>query len=155
MFADLRCFTSNIVLCCTSTIKRTMTSVRERFLLLIIQDFMSLYIIIQGFTRTCFITCLYLEYYFWFRNQNHSSVLRRVFNFGSDTFGNPIFRRSYKISNPRSRDALPSFTTILWNAKIGLSKWIFYVKNHLNLSDFFFIEEYEFRNTFFVIDIFW
>ena len=77
-----------------------MTSVRGRFLLLIIQDFMSLYIIIQGFTRTCFITCLYLEYYFWFRNQNHSSVLRRVVNLGSDTFGNPIFRRSYKICHP-------------------------------------------------------
>ena len=41
------------------------------------------------------------------------------------------------------------------SAKIWLSKSIFYIKNHLNLSDFFFIEEYEFRSTFFVIDIFW
>ena len=119
-----------------------MTSVRGRFLLLIIQDFMSLYIIIQGFTRTCFITCLYLEYYFWFRNQNHSSVLRRVANFGSETFNNPIFRRSYKISHPprssASQDALPSFTTFLRNTKIGLSKWIFYVKNHSNFWGVYF-----------------
>jgi DnaJ family protein C protein 16 len=31
---------------------------------------------------------------------------------------------------------------------------IFYVKNHPNLSQFFFIEEYQFRSTLFVIDIF-
>ena len=31
---------------------------------------------------------------------------------------------------------------------------IFYVKNHWNLSPFFFIEENRFRSTFFVIDIF-
>ena len=41
------------------------------------------------------------------------------------------------------------------SAKIWLSKSIFYIKNHLKLSDFFFIKEYEFRSTFFVIDIFW
>ena len=41
------------------------------------------------------------------------------------------------------------------SAKIWLSKSIFYVKNHPNLSHFFFIEEYQFRSTFFVIDIFW
>ena len=41
------------------------------------------------------------------------------------------------------------------SAKIWLSKSIFYVKNHLNLSQFFFIEEYQFRSTLFVIDIFW
>ena len=38
------------------------------------------------------------------------------------------------------------------SAKIGLSKSIFNVKNYL--SQFFFIEEYQFRSTFFVIDIF-
>ena len=37
--------------------------------------------------------------------------------------------------------------------KIWLSKSIFYVKNHLNLSVFF-IEEYEFKSTIFVCDIF-
>ena len=40
------------------------------------------------------------------------------------------------------------------SAKIRFSKSIFNVKNHLNLSDFFFIEEYESRGTFFVIDFF-
>ena len=40
------------------------------------------------------------------------------------------------------------------SAKIRLSKSNFYVKNHRNLSDFFCIVEYEFRSTFFVIDIF-
>ena len=35
-----------------------------------------------------------------------------------------------------------------------LSKSIFYVKNYPNLSQFFFIEEYQFRSTFFDIDIF-
>ena len=41
------------------------------------------------------------------------------------------------------------------SAKIWLSKSIFYVKNHPNLSHFFFIEEYQFRSTFCGIDIFW
>ena len=41
------------------------------------------------------------------------------------------------------------------SAKIWPSKSIFYVKNHPNLSQFFFIEKYQFRSTFFVIDIFW
>ena len=41
------------------------------------------------------------------------------------------------------------------SAKIWLSKSIFYVKNHPNLSQFFFFEEYQFRSTFYVIDIFW
>ena len=41
------------------------------------------------------------------------------------------------------------------SAKIWLSKSIFYVRNYRNLSDFFFIEEYEFRSTLFVIDILW
>ena len=38
---------------------------------------------------------------------------------------------------------------LLKSAKIRLSKSIFYVKNHLKLSQFFFIEEYQFRSTFF------
>ena len=32
---------------------------------------------------------------------------------------------------------MTSFAALLRSAKIGLSKWIFYVKNYLNLSDFF------------------
>ena len=32
---------------------------------------------------------------------------------------------------------------------------IFYVKNHLNLFDYFFIEDYQFSRKFFVIVIFW
>ena len=40
------------------------------------------------------------------------------------------------------------------SAKIWLSKSIFYVKNHPNLYQIFFIEEYQFRNTIFFIDIF-
>ena len=40
-------------------------------------------------------------------------------------------------------------------AKFSPSKSIFYVKNYPNLSNFFFIEEYDFRGTPFVIDIFW
>ena len=35
-----------------------------------------------------------------------------------------------------------------------VSKSIFYVKNHRNLSQFFFIEEYQFKSKFLVIDIF-
>ena len=40
------------------------------------------------------------------------------------------------------------------SAKIWLSKSIFYVKNHPNLTHFFFMEEYQFRSIFFVNDIF-
>ena len=40
------------------------------------------------------------------------------------------------------------------SAKIWFWKSIFNVKNHLNLSHFFFIEEYQFRSTLFAIDIF-
>ena len=40
------------------------------------------------------------------------------------------------------------------SADFWLSKSIFYVKNYPKLSIFFFIEEYHFRGTFFVIDIF-
>ena len=56
----------------------------------------------------------------------------------------PFFKRAYKISHPPgvSWDALPSFASSAQSAEIGLSKWIFYVKNCLNLSDFFFIEEW-------------
>jgi hypothetical protein len=49
---------------------------------------------------------------------------------------------------------LPSFASLSQSAEIGLSKGIFYVKNHSNISDFFFIEEYDFRTTFFVKMIF-
>ena len=41
------------------------------------------------------------------------------------------------------------------SAKIWHSKSIFCVKNYPNLSQFFFIKEYQFRSTFFVFDIFW
>ena len=37
--------------------------------------------------------------------------------------------------------------------KLRLLKSILYVKNHLNLFDFFFIEEYEFRSPFFALQI--
>ena len=54
---------------------------------------------------------------------------------------------------------LPNFEN--WNngelsksTKIWLSKSIFYVKNYWNLSDFFFIEEYQLGSTFVVIKIF-
>jgi hypothetical protein len=40
---------------------------------------------------------------------------------------------------------------ITHDAKIGLSKIIFCVKTHQNLSDFFFIEEKEFRSTYFLL----
>ena len=40
-------------------------------------------------------------------------------------------------------------------AKFWLSKSIFYVKNCPNLSKNFFIEEFDFKGTPFVIDIFW
>ena len=43
----------------------------------------------------------------------------------------------------------------LKNPDFWLSKSIFYVKNYPNLSNFFFIEEYQFRGIFVVIDIFW
>ena len=44
----------------------------------------------------------------------------------------------------------PSGDSLSKSANFGLSKWIFYVKNHPSLSNFFFIEEYQFRCTFFV-----
>ena len=53
----------------------------------------------------------------------------------------PFFKRAYKISHPPGLwafwDALPSFASSAQSAKIGLSKWIFYVKNHPNLWFFF------------------
>ena len=51
----------------------------------------------------------------------------------------PNLQLSYKISHPpglqASWDTLPSFASSSQSAKIGLSKWIFYVKNHPNLSE--------------------
>ena len=40
-------------------------------------------------------------------------------------------------------------------AKFWLSKPIFYVKNYPNHSKFFFIEEYDYKGTLFVKEIFW
>ena len=38
----------------------------------------------------------------------------------------------------KARQSIPGcFSASSRSAKIGLSKWIFYIKNHLNLSDFF------------------
>ena len=48
----------------------------------------------------------------------------------------------------------PSSRSSPKSANFGLSKWIFYVKNHPNLSKKKFIEEYQFRRTFFVKSIF-
>ena len=54
----------------------------------------------------------------------------------------PFFKRAYKICHSLGLwafwDALASFASFAQSAKIGLSKWIFYVKNHPSLSDFFF-----------------
>ena len=54
----------------------------------------------------------------------------------------PFFKRAYRISHPPqlqvSWDDLPSFASLSQSAKNGLSKSIFYVKNHPNLSEFFF-----------------
>ena len=44
----------------------------------------------------------------------------------------------------------PSSDNLSKSASFGLSKWIFYVKNHPNLSKKNFIEEYQFRRIFFV-----
>ena len=41
------------------------------------------------------------------------------------------------------------------SVKIQHSKSISYVKNHGNLSHLIFMEEYQFRSRYFVIDIFW
>ena len=52
-------------------------------------------------------------------------------------------------------------TVVKWNhwfLQISVGRWKcqnLTFKNHPNLSDFFFIEKYKFRSTFFVIDIFW
>ena len=48
----------------------------------------------------------------------------------------------------------PSGDSLSKSANFGLSKWIFYVKNHPNLSKKKIIEEYQFRRTFFVKSIF-
>ena len=43
----------------------------------------------------------------------------------------------------------PSSDSSSKSANFGLSKWIFYVKNHPNLSKKKIIEEYQFKRTFF------
>ena len=43
---------------------------------------------------------------------------------------------------------MPSFASLAQSAIIGLSKWIFYVKNHLNLSDFFSLNNNRLDNIF-------
>ena len=48
----------------------------------------------------------------------------------------------------------PSGDSLSKSANFGLSKCIFYVKNHRNLSKKNFIEEYQFKGTFFVKSIF-
>ena len=65
----------------------------------------------------------------------------------------PFFKRAYKTSHPPGLwafwDALRSFASLAQSARIGLSKWIFYVKNHPNLSDILFINiEQDFRSKF-------
>ena len=64
----------------------------------------------------------------------------------------PFFKRAYKISHPLGLwafwDALPSFASSAQSAKIGFSKWIFYVKNHPNLSDFFSLNNNRLDNIF-------
>ena len=47
-----------------------------------------------------------------------------------------------------------SWVKVVKMAKFWLSESIFWVKNYPNLPDLFFIEEYDFRGTLFVIDIF-
>ena len=42
----------------------------------------------------------------------------------------------------------PSGDSLSKSATFGLSKWIFYVKNHPNLSKKKFIEEYQFKVPF-------
>ena len=42
----------------------------------------------------------------------------------------------------------PSGDSLSESANFGLSKWIFYVKNHSDLSEKNFIEEYQFRRPF-------
>ena len=51
----------------------------------------------------------------------------------------------------------PNWTFTKWSegAKMELSKSIFYVEKCPNLSNFFFIEEYKFRPTFFAKNFFW
>ena len=79
-------------------------------------------------------SCLMFEQKFW--RDVHCSVIR----VGSDTFGDPIFQKLA---------ILPDYKRpgMLW--KIELSKWIFCVKKHLNLSDFFFFLKNN-RGTIFV-----
>ena len=82
------------------------------------------------------------------KNVVHWWLCSRLVSWGSEVTpsATPFFKRAYKISHPpglyASWHALPSFTSSAQSAKIGLSKWIFYVKNHPNLSDFF-----SFKNT--------
>ena len=70
-------------------------------------------------------------------------------------------REGYKIYLSLAENEITVFCElVLWGGvkkwrEIWLSKSIFYVKNHPNLSDFFLVGEYEIRNTFFVSDIFW
>ena len=87
--------------------------------------------------------------------------LHRIWQYGLWSFqagGTRLERFLYK--NQHTQRKLLNFE--FWingelskSAKIWLSKSIFYVKNHPNLSHFLFIEEYQFKSTLFVIDIFW
>ena len=70
-------------------------------------------------------------------------------------------REGYKIRKVLARNQLQSNEIIEFLMgrcqkvpKCDFKSDFFDVKNHQNLSDFFFIEEYKFRNKFFVSDIF-
>ena len=72
---------------------------------------------------------------------DHRFIHTQIINSEATPSAAQFFNKSYKISHPPwwqvSQDSLSSFATLSWSGKIWLSKWIFYVKNHLNLFYFF------------------
>ena len=76
----------------------------------------------------------------------------KVINVGGDTFGNPISKGLTNLAiildYKRPGMLWLAFASSSQSAEIGLSKWIFYVKNHSNLSE-------DFTSMFFVKMIFW
>ena len=85
----------------------------------------------------------YLETTYKLNNAAMAEQTQTVVSWGSEATPSvtPFFKRAYKISHPTglqaSWDALPGFASSAQSVKIWLSKWIFQVKNHPNLSEFF------------------
>ena len=64
-------------------------------------------------------------------------------------------KNSTFLLNKFSGRSTPTLNQVIENCQFLTFKVNFLSQNYLNLSNFFFIEEYQFKGTFLVIDIFW